>query len=119
MLQEMNLPAPDFKGRWRWQIIKVVRQDRLWEWRRPLGPEGQFAARQFNILGGYVDEQTGRGETWETVGSLMDMADEMRDPNRGVVRDNPDVVTRDWQQAFHDEAERRRRAAVKRKVFSQ
>lgn len=117
LLQELNLPAPDFKSKRRYQIIKVVRQDKLVEWRRDLGLAGGFAARQFNILGGYVDEQTGRGQTWETVGSLMEMADQMREPDREVVSDDPDSVSRDWTQAFHDEADRRRRAAVGRKVF--
>src|SRR3546814_5960967 len=85
-LRELNLPAPDFKGKRRFQIIEVVRGDRLVKWQLDMGPAKSFKANQFNLMGGFVDEQ-GRGHCYHSVGELREMADELRER-----KELPDVV---------------------------
>ena len=116
-LRELNLPTPDSRGRHRYQIIEVVRQDKLVEWRADLGSESAFHARQFNILGGYVDER-GRGHVFHSVAELQDMAIEMRERPQLDDAELWQEPMRDWEQAYHDEADRRRHVASGIKVFS-
>src|SRR3546814_16051389 len=56
-LRELNLPAPDFKGKRRFQIIEVVRGDRLVKWQLDMGPAKSFKANQFNLMGGRSEER--------------------------------------------------------------
>ena len=77
-LQEMNLAPPDYGPKRRYQIIHVVRNDRLVEHRTDMGPATAFGdTKQLNIIGGTVDDD-GRGHVWETVASLLDYADSLR-----------------------------------------
>ena len=100
-LREVNLPRPDFHGRHRYQIVSVVRNDKLVEWRGDLGPAGNFSARQFNIIGGYVDER-GRGHVFHSVAELQDMAAEMRQRPQDIYADREPEPLADWEQAYHD-----------------
>ncbi len=77
-LKELNFLSPDSKSWRRYQIIKVVRGDKLAEYKRDLGPAKSFQAEEFQVLGGVVDEATGRGEILHTVGELQDIANHMR-----------------------------------------
>ena len=78
-LCEMNLQAPDNKGFRRYQIIYVVRNDRVAEFRRDLGPAGDFKADQFRIPGGIIDPVTKKIYTEETVGRLTEIAEQLRE----------------------------------------
>ena len=94
-LSELIQPAPVGAPR-RFQIILVLRNDALAEYRIDLGPASEFATPEFRIPGGVVDEATGRGEILHTVGELKDMADDMH------MRAAPVVQTRDIWGDYHD-----------------
>ena len=70
-LREMNLQTPDGLGWHRYQIISVVRDDRLAEYQEDLGPRADFLADEFEIPGGIWDPITGKGEILHTVGELQ------------------------------------------------
>jgi len=69
-LREMNLQAPNGTGWHRYQIISVVRDDRLAEYQEDLGPREDFSADEFEIPGGVWDSLTGKGEILHTVAEL-------------------------------------------------
>ena len=72
-LVEVNLMSPD--GKWhRDEKILVIRNDKVAEYIRDMGLVTKVG--QLRIIGGGVEN----GRIWaeETVGSLRDMADEMR-----------------------------------------
>ena len=62
----------------RWQIILVVRNDSLAEFRRDLGPAADFTRPEFRIPGGVVVGH-GRVEILHTVQELVEIADHLRD----------------------------------------
>jgi len=78
-LCEVNLITPDMKARHRYEILIVVRDDNLAEYRRDMGRADKFKADQINILGGVCDGNDRFIE--ETVGSLRDLA--------CILRENP------------------------------
>lgn len=86
LLSELVGKTPDSLAFHRYQIIKVVRDDRLVEWREDLGESSQFTADEFNILGGWV-QPNGHGEAYHTVDELQGMARDLR--NRDVL---PDII---------------------------
>ena len=61
----------------RFQVIIVVRDDRLAEYRVDLGPAGAFNRPEFRIPGGVVVGH-GRIEILHTVAELMEIADNLR-----------------------------------------
>lgn len=77
-LSELNEMAPDYHSIRRYQILHVVRGDRLAEYRKDLGLASDFRAFPFQIVGGFKDGKTGRIYIEETVGRMKEMADEMR-----------------------------------------
>jgi len=95
-LSELVQPIPVGKPR-RFQIILVIRDDALAEYRIDLGPASEFTTPEFRIPGGVVDEVTGRGEILHTVGELKDIATEMH------MRVAPIVHTRDIWGDYHDQ----------------
>lgn len=116
-LRELNLPAPDFKGKRRFQIIEVVRGDRLVKWQHDMGPAKSFKANQFNLVGGFVDEQ-GRGHCFHSVAELREMADELRERKElPDVVDSEPVTAEKWLQAYEDEKDRKRLEAKKQSLF--
>lgn len=99
-LGEYNLPSKSGKSRSRYQLIRVVRNDRLetaWVY---LGPARKFGD-QFQMIGGYMEN--GRGYAVHTVAELQDGADEIRgrDPRR-------EVEPTDLQGAFIQRAEQKK-----------
>ena len=76
-LGEFEAQSPDFKGTRRYQMLKVVRKDRLVTAYIDLGPAKSFKADCFTMAGGVVDEN-GRGEAFHTVKELQDGALELR-----------------------------------------
>lgn len=116
-LRELNLPAPDFKGKRRFQIIEVVRGDRLVKWQLDMGPAKSFNADQFNLMGGFVDER-GKGHCFHSVGELRDMADELRNRDRlPDVIDSEPLTAEKWLQIYEDEKDRKRLLVKGRKTF--
>ena len=93
-------------GSHRFQELKVVRNDRIATYKEALGRSDLFAgAKPINIIGG--DPST--GGVYETVGSLRDMANEMR--LKGFSDDAYDVsptgTPEQWVEAYHNEHEKR------------
>ena len=94
-LSELVQPSPLGAPR-RFQIILVIRNDAIAEYRVDLGPASEFTPPEFRIPGGVIDEATGRGEILHTVGELKDIADEMHE------RAAPVVQTRDIWGEYYD-----------------
>lgn len=67
-LREINLVRPPTHQWHRWQIVTVVRNDRLAEWWNDLGPSASFPVQQFEV--------PSLGE--HTVGELLDIAEHSR-----------------------------------------
>jgi len=109
-LSELIQPSPLGAPR-RFQIILVIRDNDLAEYRIDLGPSSNFTAPEFRIPGGIVDEITGRGEILHTVGELKDIAIEMRE--RGV----PTLPRRDIWQEFYDQQEEKEKSAIGYTIF--
>lgn len=109
-------------GSRRWQVIDVVRNDRRARYKKDLGPAADFGNHYGQFPGGEVDERTGHIRTWHTVGELQGMADDIRN------RDHKDWAEEqgfdftlgspeDWENAYHEERERRERKASGIKTF--
>ena len=77
LLVEVVLKTPDEHDYHRYQLVYVVRDDSLAEYRADLGPAWGFANDQFRIPGGSVNDD-GRIEIVHTVGELQDIAEELR-----------------------------------------
>ena len=77
-LSEVNLQAPDNSGWRRYQIIYVVRGERMAEYREDLGPKDNFTADAFRIPGGVWDASTNRMEVLHSVGELREIAEYVR-----------------------------------------
>ena len=76
-LAEMNRLSRSGKTMVRYQLLKIVRNDRLVTAYIYLGPSKKFTADQFQMVGGVVDDN-GRGFAVHTVAELQDGADELR-----------------------------------------
>jgi len=109
-LSELIQPAPVGAPR-RFQIILVIRNDALAEYRIDLGPASSFTTPEFRIPGGVVDEITGRGEILHTVGELKDIATEMHE------REAPALRPRDIWQEYFDLSEEQAKSAVGYTIF--
>jgi hypothetical protein len=95
-LSELIQPIPVGEPH-RFQIILVVRDYALAEYRIDLGLAKGFTTPEFRIPGGIVDAVTGRGEILHTVGELKDIATEMH------MNVAPLVHTRDIWGDYHDQ----------------
>lgn len=112
-LKELNEPRPDSKGVHRYQTVVVVRNDKLVHYRRDLGPAKACTAVEFFMPGGMRDPDTGRIYIWETVGRLMEAADDERagiygrpDPPEGI-----DLIG-GYYDSFDKKARRRKRQST-------
>ena len=76
-LVELNLPAPNSRGHRRYQVLTVVRGDKLAEFRIDMGLAKDFKAEPLQVLGGV----TANGKIYieHTVGELLDIASWLRD----------------------------------------
>lgn len=112
-LTEVNLQSPDYRGFHRYQIVSIVRNDRLVEHRVDLGLAERFTVQQFKIPGGVVDETTGRIEILHTVGELRDIAIAMR---RGLIGRPPEFEPSDligrYMEHFEEQERQRRKAST-------
>ena len=105
LLAEENRLSRSGKTLCRYQLLKVVREDRLVTAYIYLGPASKFKADQFQMLGGWVDE-AGRGEAVHTVAELQAGAEELRSrpPRR-------ELEPLDLRGGFKDHVEERGRRA--------
>ena len=78
-LSELNMVGPGLEAVHRFQCFMVVRNDKLTEYRRDLGPMGFYRAEEFNILGGAKDDETGRIHIVSKVGRMLEIADGLRE----------------------------------------
>ena len=101
-LTEVNLQAPDNSGWRRYQIISVVRGERMAEYREDLGPKESFTADAFRIPGGVWDASTRRMEILHSVGELREIAEYVR--LGPTVR--PDIQPRDLVGEYHDHVDK-------------
>lgn len=116
LLAELNLQSPGSRGWHRYQVLTVVRNDRLAQATVDLGPREQYAAAEFRVLGGVQDEVTGKIDILCTVGELRDLADVQRSGGLPV----PDHLLEpsDLLGAYHELRDRRRLANVQRSTFA-
>jgi len=108
-LSELNLQAPDSKGWRRYQIIYVVRRDRIAEYREDLGLREAFIANEFRIPGGVYDEKTGAIECLHTVGELRDIADWTRARKSWAAQIEPRNILKQYTDAVEELPLKRRR----------
>ena len=110
-LAEENRLSRSGKTMCRYQLLKVVRKDRLVTAYVYLGPSSKFKADQFHMIGGWVDD-TGKGQAVHTVGELQAGADELRSrpPRR-------ELEPLDLQTGFLNQIEERGRRARHRTTF--
>ena len=106
--------TPPGKGKRRFQVITVVRNDRLANWVYDLGPAKGFLAHGFSIPSGQVLPD-GRIDAWHTVAELREIADKLRESKKDDMFDP--APSMDWTQAYQDEMDRLRREAMKMSIF--
>ena len=75
------------------QVLYLMRGDKLSEFFYDLGLSSKFKADQFRIPGGVITPN-GRYEILHTVGELQEIADEIR--NRGPSQDGPHDLQSIW-----------------------
>lgn len=89
----------------RWQTVHVVRNDEIAEYTEKLGPTSLYEYGPINIIGGVPDT----GEIVETVGSLRDIANDLRfyGNSEDAYDAEPGKSPEQWANAYHEERERR------------
>lgn len=107
-LTELHQQSPGSRGWRRYQVLIVMRGDRPAEFRTDMGPAERFKDVQpFRVLGGAVDEQTGRFHIEHTVGELIDIANFLREDH---VAPAPDPMTApEMMRRYHETKDRQRR----------
>lgn len=107
-LVEVMLPAPNYKGRNRYQIIYVARNGRLAEFRKDLGKAKKFKALQFRIP-----------SLWEhTVAELMDIAETLRNSPGRIDQFIPKPEDSQLLEKFADRMERQMYERKGKKVYA-
>jgi hypothetical protein len=110
VLAELNLPSRSGKSKSRFQVLRIVRNDRLVTAYVYMGPAGKFKADQIVIPGGQVEH--GRGISWHTVAELQGMADELRAQPL-----HRETEPSDLQKAFQTVVEEKKRRRSKQSSF--
>ena len=97
MLKEFN------RNSLRWQEVIVIRGDGLATYEEVMGPSDNYTFGPINIIGGDPDT----GKFYETVGSLRDIADTMRDEGTSneAYDVEPGATPEQWVNAYHEERE--------------
>lgn len=114
-LTERHLQSPGSRGLRRFQILWVVRGDRLHEHVTDLGPASRYnGVPQFNVQGGVTDEQTGRIWIEHTVAELRDIADAHR---AGLLGAPTQYEPTDMKTAWFKQLDRKRLEARRQSVF--
>ena len=110
-LGEFDLPSRSGKSKSRFQMLRVVRGDRLVRAYVYLGPAKTFKADQFQMIGGVVEED-GKGTAYHTVGELQEGAEELRNQPPRRELEPSDLVSQ-----FKDYSEEKQRLAVHQSTF--
>jgi hypothetical protein len=110
VLAELNLPSRSGKSKSRFQILRVVRDDRLVTAYVYMGPSGKFKADQIVIPGGQLEN--GKGIAWHTVAELQEMADNLRAQPL-----HRETEPSDMQTAFQNMVEEKKRRRRKQSSF--
>lgn len=110
-LMERNLPSSNHRGKSRYQILRLVRDDRIVTAYIHLGPAGRFKANQFDMMGCGVSD-SGKAIPMHTVAELQDGADELRGrpPRR-------ELEPSDFVGAIHNMQEEKRRRNRRQSTF--
>ena len=77
LLMERNLPSSNRRGKSRYQILRLVRDDRVVTAYIYLGPASRFKSDQFDMMGCGLSD-SGKAIPVHTVAELQDGADELR-----------------------------------------
>lgn len=111
-LEELNLLTPNNKGYHRYQIVWVVRADRLAEHRIDMGVADDVTP-QVRIMGGEIDED-GKAHLWgDSVGKLRDWADWWRGQQNFMATIEPTDLLGEWRK----DIEEKRKASVGQSTF--
>lgn len=102
-------------GTRRFQIVRVVRNDRIYEHVTDMGPAKDFKTEIF-IIPGAVGTTNGHTEVLETVGHVRGLANEYRAKFDKPMKRTYDPT--DFVKAFEEIATRRRQALLGQKVFA-
>ena len=81
-LKEVHKNSPKGHGPYRYQILQVIRGDRIAEYSKKMGLASEYEANkigQFQVYGGAQDPVTGRFFIEETVDSMKDIANGLRE----------------------------------------
>jgi len=92
-LREENRPSRSGKNMCRWQIMRVVRDDKLVTACVYLGLADQFLSDQFQLVGGVLDDD-GKGVAVHTVAELREGAEELRSRPPHRTGDPTDLASR-------------------------
>ena len=116
-LREVMRPGGPGQGYRRLQVITVPREEPgkgvvMYEWWYDLGPWRKFHAEAFQIMGGDRNRVTGRVWVVETVASIREIADDMREERPRVIWEPPDYGL-----ALNMQNQLRRDQAVGRKRY--
>ena len=95
-LSEINLQAGH--GWHRFEVVTVVRADRLARYHRDLGPRERFVGEEFHLIGGFTTD-SGKYDIVHTVDELRDIALHLRSRPR-----QPKPKSNLWQR-FYDALE--------------
>jgi hypothetical protein len=110
VLAELNLPSQSGKSKSRFQVLRIVRNDRLVTAYVYMGPAHTFKADQLLIPGGQVEN--GKGIAWHTVAELQEIADELRAQPL-----HRETEPSDMQTAFQNMVEEKKRRGRKQSSF--
>ena len=115
-LGEFNKVVGDGSAPQRFQEIHVVRADGVYAWFYNLGPASQFTANEFQVNGGHLGDHA---QDMETVESIRDCADWLRDED-GLRREVEQIlVTQEhWVAAKEETAKARRHESVSGRYVS-
>jgi hypothetical protein len=106
-LYERNLMAPDFHSIRRYQIMHVIRDGKVAVYRTDMGLASHFKTAEISVIGNFIDE---------TVGTLRDIADGLRD-GRSAFADVPLPVS-DLIGGYADTLEQQQKRAQGKVLYS-
>jgi len=94
-LQETILQSPNYEGFHRYQIIQVIRDDYIAEWRKDMGLAKNFKGVKLLRIPSFMVH---------TVDELMDLADELRAQSKEDIKDLMEWdAMRGITEAWHEE----------------
>jgi hypothetical protein len=95
------------------QFIRVVRQDKIWEFQRDLGPAEKYQAVEI-IIPGFHRRAHGKYTVVHTVEELLDIANAFREEKAH----QPETQPQNLRNLYEEDATRRLDARVGRRRFA-